>query len=432
MKVILLTPGTGSYHCGVCMRDNALARELLTQGHDAMLLPMYLPLTLDEAPAQPETPVFFGGVNVFLQQKFAWFRSAPPWVDRVLNHPALLRWAGRRSGMTGGAEIGELTHSMLLGEEGHQNRELEKLVDWLLAQGRPDAVWLSTALLTGLARRIRQALGVPVLCSLQGEDSFLDGLDQPWRTRCWQTLAARSSDVARFIAPSAYYGQLMRERMGLSPEQVRVIPNGISVDGFEPRQREPADPVIGYLARMVEGKGLGLLVDAFILLKKRGRFPQARLRCAGAMTSGDAAYVARLRKKLAAARCGADVEFLPNVTREEKIAFLQGLTLFSVPATYSEAFGLYVLEAMAAGVPVSQPRASAFPEIVLAADCGVLHEPGDPESLADSWEMLLANPAKARDLGRKGRAAVENSMPAMARAFLQQTAEVIDAQKAVS
>jgi glycosyltransferase involved in cell wall biosynthesis len=432
MKVILLTPGTGSYHCGVCMRDNALARELLTQGHDAMLLPMYLPLTLDEAPAQPETPVFFGGVNVFLQQKFAWFRSAPPWVDRVLNHPALLRWAGRRSGMTGGAEIGELTHSMLLGEEGHQNRELEKLVDWLKTHGRPDAIWLSTALLTGLARRIRQALGVPVLCSLQGEDSFLDGLDQPWRTRCWQTLAARSSDVARFVAPSVYYGQLMRERMALAPDQVCVIPNGIGLDGFEPRRREPADPVIGYLARMVEGKGLGLLVDAFILLKKRGRFPQARLRCAGAMTSGDAAYVARLRKKLAAARCGADVEFLPNVTREEKIAFLQGLTVFSVPATYSEAFGLYVLEAMAAGVPVSQPRASAFPEIVQAADCGVLHEPGDPESLADSWEMLLANPAKARELGRKGRAAVENSMAAMARAFVQQTAEVIDAQKAAS
>jgi glycosyltransferase involved in cell wall biosynthesis len=428
MKVILLTPGTGSYHCGVCMRDNALARELLTQGHDAMLLPMYLPLTLDEAPAQPETPVFFGGVNVFLQQKFAWFRSAPAWVDRVLNHPALLRWAGRQSGMTGGAEIGELTHSMLLGEEGHQNRELEKLVDWLKTHGRPDAIWLSTALLAGLARRIKQALGVPVLCSLQGEDSFLDGLDEPWRTRCWQTLAARSVDVARFVAPSVYYGQLMRERMALAPDQVCVIPNGIGLEGFEPRRREPAGPVIGYLARMVEGKGLGLLVDAFILLKKRGRFPQARLRCAGAMTSGDAAYVARLRKKLAAARCETAVEFLPNVTREEKIAFLQGLTVFSVPATYSEAFGLYVLEAMAAGVPVSQPRASAFPEIVLAAGGGVLHEPGDPESLADSWEMLLANPAKARELGRKGRAAVENSMAAMARAFVQQTAEVIDAQ----
>ena len=432
MKIILLTPGTGSYHCGVCMRDNALARELLKQGHDPLLLPMYLPLTLDESPVQPQTPVFFGGVNVFLQQKFAWFRSAPPWVDRLLNHPALLRWAGRRSGMTGGAEIGELTHSMLLGEEGRQNRELEKLVDWLLAHGRPDAVWLSTALLTGLARRIQQALGVPVLCSLQGEDSFLDGLDQPWRSRCWQTLAERSVDVARFIAPSAYYGQLMRERMRLSPDQVRVIPNGIALDGFDLRRSEPVQPVIGYLARMVEGKGLGLLVDAFILLKKRGRFPQARLRCAGAMTSGDAAYVARLRKKLAAACCEADVEFLPNITREEKIAFLQGLNVFSVPATYSEALGLYVLEAMAAGVPVAQPRASAFPEL-LQAGGGVLHEPNDPESLADSWEVLLANPAKAWDLGRKGRGIVENlfSMPAMARAFVQQTAEVIDAQKAL-
>ncbi|MES2569210.1 MAG: glycosyltransferase family 1 protein, partial [Verrucomicrobiota bacterium] len=125
MKIILITPGTGSYYCGVCMRDNALAKELIRQGHDAVMLPMYLPLTLDESSVSAQVPIFYGGINVYLQQKFAFFRNAPRWMDRLLNHSALLKLAGKKSGMTGGAEIGELTHSMLMGEEGKQARIAE-------------------------------------------------------------------------------------------------------------------------------------------------------------------------------------------------------------------------------------------------------------------------------------------------------------------
>src|SRR5882762_2583031 len=170
MNIVLLTPGTGSYHCGVCMRDNALAKELIRQGHDAIMLPMYLPLTLDESAASPDSPVFFGGISVYLEQKFALFRHTPRWLDRLFNAPLLLKLAGRFSGMTATAEVGELTHSMLLGEHGHQAKEVETLIEYLREYGKPDEVWLSTALLIGLARRIKEALGVPVLASLQGED----------------------------------------------------------------------------------------------------------------------------------------------------------------------------------------------------------------------------------------------------------------------
>ena len=62
------------------MRDNALARELQRQGHDAIMLPMYLPLTLDETAASPDTPVFYGGINVYLQQKSGWFARLPRWI----------------------------------------------------------------------------------------------------------------------------------------------------------------------------------------------------------------------------------------------------------------------------------------------------------------------------------------------------------------
>ncbi len=411
-----------------------MARELIAQGHDAVLLPMYLPLTLDEAPANPGAPIFYGGISVYLQQKFAWFRTAPRWVDAFLNHPALLRWVGKYSGMTSGADLGALTHSMLLGDDGRQNRELEHLVDWLVAQGRPDAIWLSTGLLVGLARRLRAALRVPVICSLQGEDSFLDGLAEPWRTRCWELLRARAGDVQRFIAPSRYYGDLMGARLGLDSSQWRVIYNGINLDGLAPVAPLAEPAVIGYLARMTEGKGLGLVVDAFILLKLRGRFPMAVLRCAGAMTSADEGYVRRLQLKLNAAGCSGDVEFLSNVTREGKAEFLRSLSLLSVPATYGEAFGLYLIEALAAGVPLVQPQCAAFPEIVEATGGGLLYDADDAEGLVKMWELLLGDPVLARDLGRRGRAVVEKdfSVTAMARRFLAETREIIDAENAAA
>jgi glycosyltransferase involved in cell wall biosynthesis len=426
MKIILLTPGTGSYHCGVCMRDNALAKELIRQGHDAMMLPMYLPLILDESAASPDAPVFFGGISVYLQQKFSFFRHTPRWLDRLLNAALLLKLAGRFSGMTATAEVGELTHSMLLGEHGHQAKEVEALIAWLLAHGKPDAVWLSTALFVGLARRIREALDIPVIASLQGEDSFLDGLPEPARSQCWATLAERARHVDVFISPSRYYAEFMGGRMQLSAEQLRVIPNGVAPEEFVVRTALPDPPVIGYLARFIEGKGFNLIVDAFIELKRRGRFPNARLRCAGTMTAADERNLARVREKLTAAGFAGDAAFLPNVTRDEKLEFLRGLTLMSVPATYGEAFGMYLVEAMAAGVPIVQPRTAAFPEIVEASGAGTLCEPGNATALAEGWEALLGDPAALNAFGERGRAAAEGefSLARMADRFVAVTAGV--------
>ncbi|MCE9612249.1 MAG: glycosyltransferase family 4 protein [Chthoniobacter sp.] len=426
MKIVLLTPGTGSYYCGVCMRDNALAKELIRQGHDAVMLPMYLPLTLDEDAASPDSEIFFGGVNVYLQQKFALFRRTPRWLDRLLNARGLLRLAGKQSGMTATADVGALTLSMLHGEHGHQAKELAKLVEWLRGH-RPDAVWLSTALLVGLARGIKDAIGIPVLASLQGEDSFLDALPEPWRTRAWQAMGERAWDCDACIAPSRYYAELMGRRMRLPADKLRVIPNGVAAEEKASGERQTANApeTIGYLARFIPGKGLGLVVEAFILLKKRGRFPHAKLRCAGAMTADDERYVATLRRKLADAGLAGDAEFLPNVSREEKTAFLHGLTLLSVPASYGEAFGLYLIEAWSAGVPVVQPRCAAFPELVEATGGGILCEPNSAEALANGWETLLTDPAQACAMGARGRAVVasEFSLPRMAERFVALTAE---------
>ena len=402
------------------MRDNALAKQLCAMGHDAFLLPLYLPLTLDETPVSPGAPVFFGGLNVYLQQKLAWFRAAPRWLDRWLDHPAVLKWLGRFSGMTQGADTGKITLSMLQGEAGSQGRELDKLVEWILQNERPDAIWLSTGLLAGVARRIRRETGVPVYASLQGEDSFLDGLPEPWRTLSWKEMSVRIGELDGVSAPSRFFAELMERRLGLSPGAVEVIPNGVAVSS-DPGAEPPGHPTVGYLARLIPGKGLGMVVQAFIELHRRGRVPEARLRCAGTVIEGDLPFLDQQKALLAAAGLAEKSEFLCNVSRQEKERFLHGISLLSVPAAYGEAFGLYLLEALACGVPVVQPRTAAFPEIVEGTGGGVLVEPGSVVALAEAWEGLFLQPELARKLGLAGRQKVreEFSIGKMAGRFLE-------------
>jgi glycosyltransferase involved in cell wall biosynthesis len=405
MRIIQITPGTGSFYCGTCLRDNALVAELRRQGHDALMMPLYLPLVVDETPTAGDTPLFYGGVNVYLQQKSALFRQTPRWLDRLLDAPRVLRLAASRAGSTEARELGDLTVSTLRGEEGRQVKELDRLAGWLAGE-RPDVLCLSNALLVGLARRIKERTGAAVACTLQGEDAFLDSLPEGDRRAAWEALSERAADVDAFIAVSHYYAEVMRRRAGLPADRVHVVQNGILLDGYAPAPAPPDLPAIGYLARLCPAKGLATLVEAYIILRKDNRVPNLQLRVAGSMTAADRPFVERLRARLAEADLTGDVQFLPNLDRAEKIAFLQSLSVFSVPATYGESFGLYVIEALAAGVPVVEPRHAAFPELIEATGGGVLCEPDDPSSLAAAIEGLIRDPDEARLLGARGRDAV--------------------------
>jgi glycosyltransferase involved in cell wall biosynthesis len=393
--------------CGACLRDNALVTALRQLGHAALMAPLYLPLTLDEEDQSAGRPIFFSGINVYLEQQSALFRHAPAWLHRALASPTLLKWASGAAAKTRPVDLGRMTLSMLRGEEGNQARELEELIGWLRAE-KPDVVSLSNALLAGMARRIKAELRVPVLCSLQGEDGFLDALPSPDRETAWQTAAERAADVDLFIAPSRYFADLMQRRLKLAPERVRVLANGLNLDGYAaaPRQSDVQPPVLGYFARLCREKGLETLVNAFIILKKRGRVGNLKLRIGGSCGPADQVVVDQLRARLQERSLLADVEFRPNLSRADKQAFLRSLSVFSVPALYGEAFGLYVIEALACGVPVVQPRHAAFPELIAATGGGLLCAPGDEPALADAIESLLLDPARARSLGEAGQKAV--------------------------
>ena len=405
MNIVQITPGAGGMYCGGCFRDNALVAALRKQGHETLMVPLYLPLTLDEADQSAGTPTFFGGINVYLEQKSALFRKAPKWLHSLLASPALLKWASKYSARTRAADVGDLMLSMLRGEEGNQARELNDLITWLKTQPKPDVICLSNALLVGMARKLKTELNCAVTCLLGGEDAFLDGLPPSVRDTAWKTLSERCRDVDLFLPPTRYFGELMGRRLSLRAEQVRVVPNGINLAGYD--QAAPqSPPVLGYFARMCREKGLDTLVDAYLLLRQREAGKNLRLYVGGGCGPTDEPFVEEQRHKLREAGAMDDAQFFPNVDHAEKIAFLRSLTVFSTPALYGEAFGLYVIEALAAGVPVVQPRHAAFPELIEATGGGVLCEPGNPTALADGIESLLRDSKRARDLGAAGREVV--------------------------
>lgn len=416
MRIVQITPGAGGMYCGNCLRDNALVAAWRRQGHDVTMVPLYLPLTLDESDHSAGTPIFFSGVNVFLDQKSPRFRSAPEWLRRWLSSATLLRWVGGLAAKTRPQEVAELALSMLRGEEGHQARDLDELIGWLRGQPRPDALCLSNALLLGLTRRIRHDLGGKVVCLLAGEDAYLDAMPEPWRGRIWEVLKERARLVDLFVAPSRYFADVMRARLGLDPERVQVISPALNLEGYPPEPTPAAHlrpgatdtpaGTIGFFARMCREKGLDTLVEAFLRLRQKHPTADVRLKVGGSCGPADQPLVDELRARLAAAGALDRVEFHPNLDRAAKIRFLQSLTVFSTPALYGEAFGLYLLEAMAAGVPVVQPRHAAFPEVIEATGGGVLCDPGDAAALADAIEGLLRDPVRREALARAGHRAV--------------------------
>ncbi|EEF58080.1 glycosyl transferase group 1 [Pedosphaera parvula Ellin514] len=405
-------------YCGNCFRDNALVAALRKKGHSVLMIPLYLPMTLDEEDQTEGTRIFFNGINVYLEQKSAFFREAPNWLHNLTGSPALLKLAAGSAAKTRAADVGDLTLSMMRGEEGNQAREIEQLIAFLKTQPRPDIICLSNVMLIGMVRRLKQELGIPVACVLQGEDTFLDALPDSHRNLTWRTLAERAREIDLFIPPTRYFGNLMKERLGLPADRVRVISNGINIEGFAqspislPNAPAPNPPVLGYFARMCKEKGLDVLVEAFIILKERNRVKNLKLKVGGGCGPSDQPFVNTLRERLRAKVFLNDVEFHPNVTREEKLSFFSSLSVFSVPALYGEAFGLYVIEALASGVPVVQPNHAAFPELVELSGGGLICEPRSPKALADSLEQLLLNPDQARALGAAGRKSVQERFTA--------------------
>lgn len=417
MKIAYIAAGAADMYCGSCLHDNTLAAALQKMGHDAVLVPTYTPLRTDGLDVSLDR-VFFGALNVYLQQKAAAFRHTPDAFDWLLDRPGLIRRAARLGASTDPTELGDLTYSILQGEEGFQAKELAKLVDWLRDDFRPDVVHLTNSMFAGFARHLKRELGVPVVCSLQGEDLFLDQIREPWRTRVRDLLRERVRDIDAFQVNSAWYADYMAEYLGgVDPQRMFVVPLGLDLNGYAAAAplRAPDEPLtIGYLARICPEKGLHQLVEAFHLLASQT--PAVRLRVAGYLGARDRAYLHGLEARIADWGLAGSYEHVGEVDRAGKLRFLQSLDVLSVPTVYRDPKGLFVLEALAGGVPVVQPRHGAFPEMIEATGGGLLVEPGSSEDLARGIGSLLRDPVLRRELGERGREAVHTRFSARSEA----------------
>jgi glycosyltransferase involved in cell wall biosynthesis len=390
-------------YCGSCLRDNASAAGLIARGHDVTLIPLYTPLRTDEANvSRPE--VLFGGISIYLQQHWALFRRLPRLVDRLLDAPWLIRFFADRSVSTDPKLLGGLTMSMLEGTDGILRKEVDKLLAWVKSEPPPDVVNITNSMLIGLARPLAGALGAPICCTLQGEALFLQGLVEPYRSGALGLIRRQVGSVDRFIAVSEFEARFMGGYLQIPSERMAVVPLGIKIQDFKgAKEAKDAEAfTIGYLGRIAPEKGLHLLADAFARLRKKTGGARVRLDAAGYLAAGDRPYLAEVQRSLERAGVAGDFAYHGEVDRAAKVDFLRRLDVLSMPATYDEPKGFPLLEAMACGVPVVQPRRGAFVEIVEKTGGGLLVEPDSAEALADGLHRLWNDRASSREMGRRG------------------------------
>jgi glycosyltransferase involved in cell wall biosynthesis len=316
----------------------------------------------------------------------------------------MLNLASRRSISTSPKMLGELTVSMLKGEAGFQQKEIMKMIDWFSHdKSAPDIVSLPYTLLISLAEPIKTALKKPIVCTLQGEDLFLEGLHEPYRTEAKDLIRAKVKDIDAFISVSDYYADFMPGYLGIPREKIRVVPLGINLQGFERRERDQEQPfTVGFFARIAPEKGLHVLAEAYRLLRAAGGLPNMRLEAAGYLGPEHKGYLEDIEREMKQAGLAEEFHYRGALDRQQKISFLRKLDLLSVPATYDEPKGMFLLEAMACGVPLVQPRRGAFTEILEKAGAGLLVEPDNARDLAHGILRLMNDPALAERLGQSG------------------------------
>jgi glycosyltransferase involved in cell wall biosynthesis len=394
-------------YCGSCLRDNALAAELMRRGHEVTLLPFYTPTLTDEPNVSRQERVFFGGISVYLQQHLSLFRHTPKLLDRIWDAPRVISAFASGSIAVDPRQLGALTVSTLKGEEGHQRKEIEKLLSWISSEPKPDIVNIPYTLLIALAVPIRRALGCPIVVTLQGEDLFLEGLPEPFRTQALELIRSQVGNIDRFVAVSDYYARFMCDYLSIPSEKMRVARIGVNTSDLAVSGRRRQDPfTVGYFARVAPEKGLDNLVEAYRVLRQERGLPPSRLVAAGYLAPEHQGYLGGLKRQLQSWGLGSEFEYQGALERAAKVAFFQSIDVLSVPSGYREPKGLYLLEAMACGVPVVEPAHGAFPEIIGRTNGGLLCRSESGADVADALFELWQHPARAAELGRNGAAGV--------------------------
>jgi len=408
MKVIFLTPGTGSFYCGNCLRDANLAKGLSELGHDVSIIPLYLPIVSELSKEFEEEALSMGGVNVYLQEQFSLFRYSPKWLDNLFDSKTVVGLAAYKAGMTEAKDLGRLSVSMLQGVRGRQRKEIKKLIDRLKNGTKPDVIFLSNALLLGLAEPLKKNLGSKIILTLQGATGFVDSLDEKSQKEVKILMRQCCSFVDEMIAVSHFYKDKVIKNFSFEASTISVVHNGIVFEKISEKiKSDKANFTLGFLSRLCPAKGALELAQVFVQLLKKEFSYDLKLVLAGSFVKGDQVYLDEIKQLLIEHNCINRCQFLLNINEEAKKQFLSKIDVLSVPVQYDDSFGLYALEAWSAGVPVVLPDVGAFPELIELSEGGLLFDANNQESLADCLADLIQDSTKARKMALSGRRSVE-------------------------
>lgn len=399
MRIVHLAAGAGTMYCGACARDAALMRGLCARGHDVQIIPLYTPLRMEGPDPVPLEPVFLGGINAYLQQVSGIFRHTPRFLDRMFDHEGLLRWASGFAVRTDPRDLGPMTVSVLSGRHGRQVKEVDRLIAFLCQGPRPDVVSITNSLLSGVAPAIREALGVPIVCGLQGEESFVGAMPEPWRTRAQASMRGNAASVDLYLSPGVAYAATMARYLDVPASRIALVRAGIDPAPYAGPRPPQTRRTVGALGVITRPKGLDRLVRAFAAAA--GNRADVVLRIAG--KDLDPRFAREVRRQVAEAGLGAQVEFVGELDLAAKARFLRECTVFVSPTRVAESRGVSVMEAMASGTPVIVPASGVFPEMTDLTEGGLLVAPDDEQAMAGAIVELLDDPVRAEAMGRAGR-----------------------------
>ncbi|MBK7132574.1 MAG: glycosyltransferase family 4 protein [Bacteroidales bacterium] len=406
MKIVYLITGSGgSFYCGNCYRDMIYLRAIRkVPGIQASAIPLYLPPEDDVVESGMDKNVFFGAISMYLREKVPFLKNMPVFFDKIVDSGPMLRMAAKRAGTTSSEGLEDMTLNMIKGENAFPEKELQRLVDYLCRDGKPDVIHLSNALIIGLARQLKRKIDVKIVCSLLNEDDWTIEMAEPYQSKAWSLIAREAPNVDAFLTPSEYYKKFFISKTGIEDRRFYVVPLGLDPDhDILSVVKKDNWPAIGYFCRINAHNGFDKLVDAFIKLKLQDTLPGLTLHVSGGYTGVDKSFIAEQIRKVKEAGLKSFIRIYPEFHGNSKQQFFSNIDIMSVPVRKYDGYGLYLLEANAAGVPVVQPATGAFPEIVAKTGGGITYSVDDIDGLTEALSNMLNDKVLMAELGAKGK-----------------------------
>jgi glycosyltransferase involved in cell wall biosynthesis len=412
MKIVYLITGSGgSFYCGNCYRDMIYLRAIRkVNGINATAIPLYLPPDKTTIESGLDKNVFFGAISMYMREKIPGFRRMPSFIEKLVDSGPMLRMAAGAAGTTRTEGLEEMTLNMIRGDNTFPEKEINRLIDYLLKDGKPDIIHLSNALIIGIARQLKKKMDVKIVCSLLNEDDWIDEMAEPYQTNAWDLIGKEAANVDAFITPSRYYKELFISKTGMSGDNFHIIPLSIDTGGISFTRNEPVWPALGYFCRINSQNGFDKLVDAFIKIKKENSIPGLTLHVSGGYTGDDKPFINKQLKKLKINGFESSVTMYPEFQGISKDEFFRSINVMSVPVRKHDGYGLYLIESIGDGVPVVQPATGAFPEIIEKTSGGITYTPDTIEELSKSLVSLFNNKELIKQLGKTGKEKVKSEL----------------------